>query len=204
MNAAAKAVVQALGDDALKATDIILVLDHSGSMGDASIRRPGLSKWAELREDTIAIAREAEKFDSDGLTIIPFSHSARVFDGQTADKVAQTFMEVTPRGGTNLIAGLQLAIEKAKTSAKNVVVLVFTDGIPDDMPGAYNVINEIGKELGRPKIGFTFIQVGNDAGAANFLAKLNDNLTVDVVAVASAAEAEGLSVGQLAWMAQNQ
>lgn len=202
-NTVAKAVIQTLTDEQLKASDFILVLDHSGSMGEASTRRMDMNKWTELREDTTAIAREAGKHDDDGLTVIAFSSAAKAYDGVTADKVAQLFTEVSPRGSTNLIDGLALAIDKARVSAKNAIILVFTDGVPDDAAGAYALINAAGKELGRPKLGFTFVQVGNDPGAAAFLQKLNDNLTVDVVAVASAADAEGLSLGQLAWMAQN-
>lgn len=203
MNASANAVIQTLSDDQLKACDFILLVDHSSSMGEGSLRRNGMTRWEELAEDTIGIARDAQKFDDDGLTVIAFSSAVRVFDGVTADKVKQTFTEVSPRGSTNLADALSAAVAKAEASTKNVIILCFTDGVPDSDRDVYNVVNSAGAKLGRPRIGITFVQVGDEPRATVFLQNLNTNLKVDIVAVASAKDAEGLTLGQLAWMAQN-
>lgn len=203
MNASANAVIQTLSDDQLKSIDFIALFDHSSSMGEASLRRSGMTRWEELGEDAAGLAREAQRFDSDGLTVIAFSSAVKVFDGVTADKVKQLFTEVTPRGGTNLADGLQAAIAKIESSQKNGVIFVYTDGVPDSDKAVYDVINSAGNRLGRPRIGITFIQVGEEPRASAFLQQLNSNLKVDIVAVASAKDAEGLTLGQLAWMAQN-
>lgn len=204
MNTAANAVIQTLTDDQLKLIDFIAIIDHSASMGDPSIRRSGMTRFSELQEDTVGIAREAQRFDSDGLTVVAFSSAVRVFDGVTADRVADIFKEFSPRGGTNLAAALEAAFAKAATSSKDCVILVFTDGVPDDGGRVYQVVNSAGQKNGRPKLGITFVQVGEAPEATAFLAKLNNNLSVDIVAVASAKDAEGLTLGQLCWMAQNQ
>jgi uncharacterized protein YegL len=203
MNANANQVVQTLSDEQLKKCDFMLLLDHSGSMGESSIRRQGRTKWEELEEDVSAIAREAQNYDADGLTVIAFSSGVRVFDGVTADKVSQTFKEVVPRGSTNLGDALQAAIAKVEASTKDTIILCFTDGAPDSDSSVIEVINSAGNKFGRPRIGITFVQVGEAPGATAFLQQLNSSLKVDVVAVASAKEAEGLTLGQLAWMAQN-
>lgn len=203
MNADAKSVIQTLSEDDLGKLDFHLLVDHSGSMGDPSLRRSGKNRLEELAEDATAIAREAQKYDSDGITVIAFSTAVRVFDGVTAEKVQQTFQEIKPRGSTNLLDAIKASLELASKSQKNVITLIFTDGVPDDMDGVYKLINNAGKQYGRPKIGFTFVQVGENQEATAFLKKLNDNLSVDVVACATAAEAEGLSLGQLAWLGQN-
>jgi Mg-chelatase subunit ChlD len=204
MNANANAVIQTLSDDALRAIDTILLIDHSASMGEASIRRSGITRFEELEEDTVGIAREAEKYDADGLTVIAFSSAVRMFDGVKADTVKQVFKEVAPRGSTNLAEALQAAFAKAESTQKQTVVLVFTDGVPDNDRAVFDIVNSYGNKLGRPRVGVTFIQVGEEPKATAFLDTLNAKLSVDIVAVAHAKQAEGLSLGQLAWMAQNQ
>jgi hypothetical protein len=71
------------------------------------------------------------------------------------------------------------------------------------MTTAKAVIDRAGRELGRPKIGFTFVQVGDDPVAAEFLDELDNSMKVDVCATVRAAEATNLSFHQLAWLAQN-
>ena len=126
-----------------------------------------------------------------------------VVDGVKPDVVAKLFQENSPRGSTNLTDALIAACAKARASEKPNVVLVFTDGSPDNADSAIKCINDVGKELGRPKIGFVFIQVGNDAGAAAFLDRLDNDLAVDVVATVSAKDAENLSPAQFVWLAQH-
>lgn len=203
MNANANAVIQTLSDDQLRGCDFLVLIDHSGSMGDPSLRRSGFTRFEELQEDAIALAREAQKFDDDGLTVIAFSSAVRVFDGVKADAVSKVFGEVAPRGGTNLTDALQAAIAKIEASAKNGIILCFTDGVPDNEQMVYETINSAGNKLGRPRIGITFVQVGEEPRATKFLDAVNNNLKVDIVAVAHAKDAEGLTLGQLAWMAQN-
>lgn len=194
---------QAATEAELKALDLIVVIDHSGSMGDPSLRLAGKSKYEELKEDVIAVAREMGKYDADGLTVIAFSSGVHVVDGVTADRVGQVFTENSPRGTTNLTDALKAVKEKAKASSKDVVAVIYTDGSPNDPSGAMHEVASIGTELGRPKVGLVFVQVGADPGAAEFLSKLDNEMKVDVCATVSAAQAESLSVAQLVWLARN-
>lgn len=187
----------------LKNIDGIFVIDRSGSMGEASLRLPGRTKYQELQEDVAAGAREFAKYDADGLTLVPFSSSATVVDGVKPETVANVFKEYEPRGSTDLAAALTQAIRKANDTKKDAVVFVYTDGSPNDPAAAKAIIEAAGKSLGRPKIGFTFVQVGNDPGAKAFLDELDTTLSVDVVATVSAEQAENLTIPQLAWLARN-
>lgn len=196
-------VIQSATEAELKALDLIVVIDHSGSMGDPSLRLAGKTKFEENQEDVVAVAREMGKYDADGLTIIAFSSAVRTYDGVTADKVGQVFTETSPRGTTNLTDAIKAVSEKAKASSKEVVAVIYTDGSPNDPSGAMHAIATLGTEMGRPKIGLVFVQVGADPGAAAFLSKLDNEMKVDVCATVSAAQAEGLSVGQLVWLARN-
>lgn len=191
-----KRSVQPAIEDVLKGLDLILCIDRSGSMDSASKRLPGKSRWDEVKEDAIRAANVAGRYDADGITVITFSTGADVKDGVTAEAVEQLFKEQRPGGSTNLAAAIQEATKKAQTSSKEVVCLVYTDGEPNSQSDVVNALNAAGA-LGRPKIGFTFIQVGDDGGAAKFLQSLDNDLKVDICATYSAADAENMAIEQL-------
>jgi uncharacterized protein with von Willebrand factor type A (vWA) domain len=198
-----KQQIGALTDEDLKSLDVIILVDHSGSMDIESHRCLGTNRLGEVQEDVYKTAQVAEKFDSDGLTVIPFSSGAQVFDKVGSLNVASVFKAFKPDGSTNLTAALEAAVAKAEATAKNVVVLVYTDGRPDSMASAKLVIDRAGRDLGRPKIGFTFVQVGNDSAASAFLDELDTQMTVDLCATVRAQDATNLTFHQLAWLAQN-
>ena len=197
--------IQEITEDELRKLDSILIIDHSGSMGEPSLRMSGKNKLEEVQEDAIAIARIAQKYDDDGLTVIAFSSAVKTYDGVTADRVASVFKEFPARGSTALHLALGEAIGKVRSSKKEGVILVFTDGAPDDHDAVVRTIKGAAKELGRPKIGFTIIQVGEDPGASKFLDDLDNHMqgVPDIVATVKAAQAEGLTLQQLAWLARN-
>lgn len=184
-------------EETLKKLDWIVLIDHSGSMGEPSERLKGRTRLDEVAEEVLAVSRVAEKYDDDGITVIGFSSGVAVYDGVKADKVSSLFKEITPRGSTNLDGALAAAVTKAKSSTKETIVLVYTDGAPNDQDAAQKVIEQAGADLGRPRIAFTFIQVGSDPGATKFLHHLDSELKVDVCAVVPAGDAEGLTVPQL-------
>lgn len=189
--------------DVLKSLDIIIAVDHSGSMSKPSTRMAGKTRFEEVEEEVGAIARQAEKYDDDGLTVIPFAATARVYDGVTSDKVETVFKEFQPGGSTNLAAAISEASKKTRASKKDVLVIIFTDGEPDSYDAVETEINSAGKEFGRPRIGFFFAQVGNEQGATKFLSRIDNDLKVDICATRSEEATEALSLGQIAWLARN-
>lgn len=183
-------------EDVLKALDWIIVIDHSGSTASASSRVEG-SLYDEMRESAVTAATIAGQYDDDGITLIHFSSNAVVKDGVTASAVRDVFAEYKPGGNTNLGLAIDAVIAKAKASTKEVVAIIFTDGAASDPSHVMKSLTRAGADLGRPKIGFAFVQVGNDPDAARFLDTLDNDLKVDVCATFSAADADGLSIQQL-------
>src|SRR3954467_8273858 len=114
-----KKAIGALTDEDLKSLDVIILVDHSGSMGTESHRVPGANRLGEVQQDVYNTAQVAEKYDSDGLTVIPFSSGAQVFDKVGSLNVASVFKAFKPDGSTNLTAALEAAVAKAESSAKN-------------------------------------------------------------------------------------
>ncbi len=197
-----KSAPESLSDEEMSKLDFIVVVDHSGSMNARSIVTNG-TRLDEVRDDVMRIAEVAEKHDDDGITVIAFDNKVDVYDGVGSMKVADNFKKFPPRGTTDLTAALTAAVKKANESKKEVVVIVYTDGSPNNRASAEGVIADAGRTLGRPRIGFTFIQVGNDPGSAAFLKRLDDDMPVDVTATLRADEAQGLTLHQLAWLARN-
>lgn len=197
-----KKKIEALTDDEMGVLDFIIVVDHSGSMGAPSQRVKGTNRLGEVEVQVMEMATIAEKHDGDGITVIAFNHTAKVYDNVGSLKVGSVFKEFPPDGTTNLTDALKLAVEKASSSKKEAVVLVYTDGKPNDERSTMAQIDAAGRNLGRPKIGFTFIQVGNDGGAKAFLKKLDDDMEVDVTATVGTEESANLTLHQLAWLAR--
>lgn len=127
--------------DELRGRDYTLVIDKSGSMSTAD-QPGGQTRWAVLQESTLAIAREIETIDPDGITVYVFAGKFKRYDNVTSSKVTQIFKENRPMGGTNLAGVLQDALDnyfqrKATGQAKphGEIILVVTDGEPDDRTG---------------------------------------------------------------------
>lgn len=169
----------------LQNRDITLVIDKSGSMSVRDCAN-GKSRWEAVKESTIALANELQKYDPDGITVIPFAGSFKVHENTTPSTVESVFAEHRPAGGTVLGPVLQEVFtsylrRKAAGTAKanGELVLVVTDGTPDDESTVAKAIVAFTKKLdnGDSEFGIQFIQVGQDAHARDFLKRLDDNLT---------------------------
>jgi uncharacterized protein with von Willebrand factor type A (vWA) domain len=162
--------------------DYTLILDKSGSMS-ASVGG-GKSRWQVAQESTLALARKCEQVDPDGITVYTFSGRFKRYEDVTSAKVEQIFLENDPIGTTNLAGVLQDACNnyfqrKASGQAKprGETILVVTDGEPDDRRAVMQVIVEATRKMERDEeLAISLIQVGNDAGATQFLKALDDQL----------------------------
>ncbi|MEH2157669.1 vWA domain-containing protein [Nostoc sp.] len=163
--------------------DYTLIIDKSGSMSTPD-QVGGRSRWEIAQESTLALARKAEQFDPDGITVYVFSGRFKRYDDVTSAKVAQIFLENDPSGTTNLAGVLQDALNnyfqrKAadKTKPNGETILVITDGEPDDRKAVFEVIIHATRQMERDEeLGISIIQVGSDAQATKFLKALDDQL----------------------------
>jgi hypothetical protein len=194
-----------------KGYDIVLGLDKSGSEDTEDINgRPGVSRWNHQRETVEGFIKIAEKWDSDGPTIVFFDTDTRIFPNTTYANVASVFNTVRPGGGTNTAAYLHEIVQdylnrriistgglfsKKKALAdpkivKPLIVVTITDGQPtggfgrwsDPEDAVAGVIVDAAKQIkaaggDRLDLAFSFLRVGNDQHAADFLERLNDKLT---------------------------
>lgn len=169
--------------DALKDRDFYVVIDKSGSMEERDTAS-GQSRWSYCQESVIAIARTIQEYDPDGITIVPFSGTFRVYHNVTADKVKDIFQENSPMGGTNLGPALQVCFDdylKAKksgtTKSNGAMMVVITDGQPHDEQVIAKAIVSFTKHMDvDEEFGISILQVGRDSAASAFLRRLDDNL----------------------------
>lgn len=168
--------------DTLKNRDYTLILDKSGSMS-TNDQIGGGSRWEAAQESTLALARKCEQFDPDGITVYTFSSRFRRYENVTASRVEQIFMENDPVGSTNLAAVLRDATEdyfrrKAAGQTKTgETILVITDGEPDDRRAVIEAIVQATQRMDRDEeLAISFIQVGKDMSATQFLKVLDDQL----------------------------
>jgi uncharacterized protein with von Willebrand factor type A (vWA) domain len=163
--------------------DYTLIIDKSGSMSTPD-QVGGRSRWEIAQESTLALARKAEQFDPDGITVYVFSGRFKRYDDVTSAKVAQIFLENDPAGTTNLAGVLQDAINNyfqrkaaGKTKPNGETILVITDGEPDDRKAVFEVIINATRQMERDEeLAISLIQVGSDAQATKFLKALDDQL----------------------------
>lgn len=172
-----------MNTDNLKNRDYVLVIDKSGSMEERDC--PGAkSRWESAQESTMAIATRCNEYDPDGITVVPFAGTFKVYENTTPSKVKDIFNENSPMGGTvlapvlNKIFSDYLTQKKAGTAKANgVMCLVITDGQPSDEKEVAKAISDFTKKIdSREEFGLSFFQVGKDQHASNFLKSLDDDL----------------------------
>ena len=167
----------------LENRDYTLIIDKSGSMSTKD-KAGGLSRWQIMQESTLALASKCEELDPDGMTIYLFSGKFKRYDNVTAAKVSTIFQENEPNGRTDLAGVLQDATTsffgrkaQGQVPANGEIILVVTDGEPDDRKAVMQVIIDASQKLDRDEeLAISFIQVGTDEAATKFLTILDDDL----------------------------
>jgi vWA found in TerF C terminus len=163
--------------------DYTLIIDKSGSMSTKD-KPGGASRWQIMQESALALAHKCEELDPDGITIYLFSGKFKRYDNVTAAKVTTIFQENDPSGRTDLAGVLTDAFTnyfnrkaKGQTAKNGELILVVTDGEPDDRKAVMQVILDATQKLDRDEeLAISFIQVGIDAAATQFLKILDDDL----------------------------
>lgn len=170
----------------LKERDYVLLLDKSGSMAEQDGDKNGTSRWNAAKESTLALANKITELDPDGITVYPFASSFKKYENTTAAKVKDIFNENEPLGGTVLAPVLKDVFadylsrkKQGKTKTHGEMVLVVTDGCPQDEDQVAKEIVAFGNKLDNAdaEYGISFIQIGRDSHASQFLKRLDDDLT---------------------------
>ncbi|MGF1587778.1 MAG: VWA domain-containing protein [Pleurocapsa sp.] len=189
--------------------DYTLIIDKSGSMS-INDRPGGKTRWESAQDSTLALAKECEKIDPDGITVYLFSNRFRRYDNITADKVNKIYTENEPMGRTDLASVLADAVDnyfdrKANGEAKanGETIIVITDGEPNNYKAVMRVIIEASRQIDRKEeLAISLIQVGKNRKATQFLKALDDQLEsagakFDIVDTITIDDMQGLTLAEV-------
>jgi vWA found in TerF C terminus len=194
-------------NDDLKKYDYVIMIDKSGSMSKPDCKN-GISRWKHAQEQTENVARKCAEFDDDGIDVFVFANSVKEYHGATPEKVEQIFKENEPSGSTDTAGALKAVFDayfsrKKAGSAKPLIIVCCTDGEPDSKEAVASVIIDATKKISSDEeIGLTFMQIGADPGAREFLKYLDDGLEAkgakfDIVDCKDDSEMENLTMTEL-------
>lgn len=194
----------------LQNRDYYLLIDKSGSMGTRDASGNGKTRWQICQEGTQALAAKIEELDPDGISLYTFASAFKRYDNVTAAKVADVFKENEPNGSTNLTKVLDDAFNdyftvksSGKSKANGAMFLIVTDGEPDDRQSVARSIIAATQKMDRDEeLALSFIQIGEDVGATQFLQFLDDGLQAqgakfDIVDTITAKESENITFTEL-------
>eukprot|EP01060_Flectonema_neradi_P004038 TRINITY_DN1266_c1_g2_i1.p1 TRINITY_DN1266_c1_g2~~TRINITY_DN1266_c1_g2_i1.p1 ORF type:complete len:333 (+),score=65.58 TRINITY_DN1266_c1_g2_i1:52-999(+) len=165
--------------------DFVIIVDKSGSMNapDSCSRNGQPNKrWGSARNAIKKIVHKACKYDDDGITLYLFSSDFEKYENvDSGRRVINIFNSITPKGSTNLTQVLNAAFAehfgKANRKTKPTTILILTDGAPDCERSVISIIQRASNLCySESELSLTFIQIGNDKGAKEFLTKLDDDL----------------------------
>lgn len=155
--------------------DFIVLVDKSGSMNEQDVN--GQSRYSAAQEATENVARVMAQYDSDGIDVGFFNQSIQWYEGVGPEKVRQLFAENRPDGGTDTAQAVQKGFDKHFRTGKPTIIAVITDGTPSNKDALRTaIVNAANKIKSDGDLAVTFLQVGNDSGAAEYLRQLDDDL----------------------------
>lgn len=185
----------------------------SGSMGEPDAPG-GLTRWKFAEEFFKSFVDAVAPFDDDGLDIGFFNSQLQTVPAVTPNSFREEWNKRNPVAGTKLVEPLEWAFKlhfdrKAQGEGKSTLIVVLTDGEPQDRasigPVIINATNKIDRD---EELAVLFLQVGHDAQATAFLASLDDDLQgkgakYDIVDAKNIEDVGKLSVAQLVEAAFN-
>jgi len=168
--------------------DYVVIIDKSQSMRFKLKKGKfkGKRRINAIQELAIDMARDAEHYDPDGLTIYVVSKkdNMEIHDNVTHDHVVDVFDDMKHESGSYLYPALQhifdaYLIRRANGEGKDgMIICVFCDGEPHSKKRVASVIREFTHHLEREdEVGITFIKVNDkDSEADEFFTYLDDSL----------------------------
>ena len=157
--------------------DFQILIDTSGSMGSIDPGKIG-TRLQRAKESVIGLVGELSQVDEDGLDIIFFGgETVTHVSGVKSTVGVETAFNRRASGGTPTAEALAKAFEVAGKSDKPDFVIVITDGEPNNRQAVKDVlIKQANSQTNDADLTVLFIQIGDDASAASFLAELDDSL----------------------------
>lgn len=161
-----------------KGDNFICAVDVSASMQMSDT--PAGSRIEFLKEKFITFAKEASKWDEDGIDVLTFGQVVTPYLNVTGEKAGDIIGGLKANEGMTDTAGVikaAYALHK-KGGYPQTVLFLATDGAPSDKGAVKDVIRTIASEIkDEHEFAISILTVGNiDAGLQAFLSELDDDL----------------------------
>ena len=175
-----------------KGDQFIIGIDVSASMNTRDCPG-GMSRLEYAKEQLKVFAAEADKYDPDGADYLTFGQKVTPYLSQNLDSAKKLIDEVKANEGSTDTAGLvreawkRAQALRAQGANDNIVLMIITDGEPNDREAVKKEIRDIAATLTNgEEFGIIFLTVGIiDTGLRSFLTELDDTLNAkhDIVDV---------------------
>lgn len=162
-----------------KGDNFIFGMDVSASMTQTDCPG-GKSRIEFCKEAAITFAKEASKYDTDGIDVLTFGHQISEHLGVDAAKAADVIGALKANEGatmTHLLIDKAYAMHKAAKKEQSVLFIV-TDGAPSDPNAVKESIRTIAADLkDEHEFAISILTVGvRDPSLEIYLTELDDNL----------------------------
>lgn len=179
--------------------NFIFGIDVSGSMQAADCPG-GLTRIDFLKEKVIAFAREAAKYDPDGIDILTFGQVVTPYPGISAERAEEVVGKLRANEAATMTHQLIRQAHKLHKDGgyKQTVLFIATDGSPSDPGAVKTAIVDVAKQLkDEHEFAISFLTVGAvDPALRTFLTQLDDDLKgapFDIVDVKALEEVDFLT-----------
>ncbi len=181
--------------DVLVNHDLVIIVDRSGSMGTRDCP-DGMTRWQWCCAQSSQLTQAAASAAST-VTLVFFNQRYDVFDKVNAQDIPNYFADYAPAGDTLLAAPLGQVLDRYfQSRAKPLIIIVITDGMPQDVPAVASRIKSASQKLhyaGEVTITFLLIsdeissdkwgaEIGEQAGASIQNGNIADIIPFNVLA----------------------
>lgn len=179
----------------LSNSDLIFVVDHSGSMRTRDCPQR-FSRWSWVQAQIKQMGEDTKDCLKRGVSAVFFDNNAEEFRSVSSKELLRLFDGFSPAGGTNTAHAFRTQAENVRKSlaaGHPVVIVAITDGLPQSRFDLNQSIQELetiaSRQRGKLKI--AFMQIGASNEGLETLQGLKDMLSArnrDMVHVHSFAE----------------
>lgn len=167
--------------------EVVFLVDRSDSMeGGLGIGPQDISRWTWCRRELSNFAAFMENCSGSPreavFKVVPFNGEFQINHAAKPLDLERIFNEITPRGTTNLYAPMQSVIQDyfddhALAAKKGLLIIVLTDGLPNQGDKVDELIINTSKMMGRSdQVVISLIEVGKTEEADRLFSELDNEL----------------------------
>ncbi|KAL9716624.1 hypothetical protein Ac2012v2_001074 [Leucoagaricus gongylophorus] len=164
----------------LRAIKVVIVIDDSDSMEG--------QQWNQARSALTGLVSIIESdIETNGIDLCFLNNPTFEVNIRNHQRIENIFDSVRPQGATptgkklrELFGGYLPLLDSVNSDTPPTVIMVITDGVPTD--NVEDVIIDGARHLDRNQVsvhrfGLSFVQIGNDPDAAEFLRELDEDIS---------------------------